>query len=147
MKKDNFIIDSTVSIARKFEKPKKWKTHYNRNEFPEDKGEVNNMPSMTIPDQSMTIPEIIDRFVRGIPVNVGKVPIYDEGEDLLDGINPQTMDIVEKKAFVSNTKDELYSLNQKIQNDEKRRKQADYKDITDNKTTKPEDSKKSDGDK
>lgn len=31
--------------------------------------EMNSLPSMTEPDQTMSIPEIIQRFVRGLPVD------------------------------------------------------------------------------
>lgn len=53
-------------------------------------GEKNNQPSMTVPDQSMTIPEIIARFVRtgSLPVSAhtdtGDCEAFDPDFDPLD---------------------------------------------------------------
>lgn len=58
----------------------KFKNHFNADQFP-DKGEVNDQPSKTIPDQTMSIREIVARFQRGLPIDAGKVPIY-HGEDI-----------------------------------------------------------------
>lgn len=42
-----------------------------------DKGEVNTLPSLTRPNQAMTVLEILDRHNRGIPVNVSQgMPMY-----------------------------------------------------------------------
>lgn len=53
-------------------------------------------PSMTVPDQAMSVKEIMDRFVRGIPMEAGKVPIY-EGEEFIP--DWQKMDLTEKQEY------------------------------------------------
>jgi hypothetical protein len=61
--------------------------------------EQNSLPSMTIPDQSMTVREIMDRFTRGLPLNAGKVPIY-EGEEYTPDITK--MDLADKHDWIEN---------------------------------------------
>lgn len=63
-------------------------TYSTKNEI---KGETNTMPSMTIPNEAMSIREILIRYSRGLPID-GKVPIYDEENDLPD---PRKMDLAD----------------------------------------------------
>lgn len=60
----------------------KWKTGYNQADFPND-NEVNNLPSMTIPDQSLTVKEIMHRFARGLSTTQREGEYYGE-EDIPD---------------------------------------------------------------
>lgn len=45
-----------------------------------DKGEVNNLPSRTVPNQSMTVIQIMQRFAAGLPVDGQKVQMWEESE-------------------------------------------------------------------
>lgn len=64
-------------------------------------GEINDQPSKTIPDQSMTIQEILRRYASGLPMTGEKVPLYDEKVDIntdpgeYEFINPERLDIAE----------------------------------------------------
>lgn len=53
--------------------------------------------SMTIPDQSMTVSEMLSRTRRGLPINSGAVPIYN-GERLLP--NWKTLDLIDRANAV-----------------------------------------------
>lgn len=65
-------------------------------DFEPKKPKSNSQPSMTVPDQSMTVKEIQTRFAQGIPLNTGnQVPVYNGEEDFWNGRDPKTMDIVE----------------------------------------------------
>lgn len=55
----------------------KFKNHYNSDRFP-DEGEINIMPSKTIPDQSLSIPDILKRYAQGLSFNGVQVGEYDE---------------------------------------------------------------------
>lgn len=83
--------------------------------------EVNNLPSKTVPDQSMTVRELMVRQSRGIPLSVQQAVYHDEKflEDET-GRNPGTMDISEIVA-------ELKSIEAKInaQKEEYLKKQSD----------------------
>lgn len=62
------------------------------------KYEVNTQPTKTIPDQTMSLKTILDRFARGIPMNVGKTPIYENDENAL-GIDIRTLDLADKERI------------------------------------------------
>lgn len=63
--------------------------------------EKNNLPSKTVPDQSMSVAEIMQRFASGLPVGGQKVPVY-EGEEHDYPLNWEKMDISERHDFVKN---------------------------------------------
>lgn len=64
------------------ERPR-FKTMWNCDAFPHI-GEVNTLPSMTVPDQSLSVKEILYRFQEGLPLdNIRRGEQYDEPE--LDG--------------------------------------------------------------
>lgn len=46
------------------------------------RGEHNNAPSLTIPDNSLTIREILDRYSKGLPTGGTLDPIYDDSDDI-----------------------------------------------------------------
>lgn len=62
---------------------KLFRTNYNNRLIP-SRGEVNNDPSMTIPGQSYTIKEILERFTNGQSLNIQKTGSYQENPDFDD---------------------------------------------------------------
>lgn len=72
--------------------------------------EVNSLPSVTVPDQSMTVSEIIARFTRSgvMPVKVGQDP---GGQSALDpDFDPLDFDPAFWKAEASRLKSEIEEL-------------------------------------
>lgn len=69
-------------------------------------------PSMTIPDQTLSIPELIRRYAQGLPLGAPKVPMYEEDpeQDLLGGINWNTLDISEKQNFIKSAQNEIKDI-------------------------------------
>ena len=57
---------------------------------------VNKLPSMTVPDQSLTVPELYERMQMGLPPEGEKFPIYDEGQPYP---NISKMDLTERQQF------------------------------------------------
>lgn len=99
----------------------KIKTYLNRDEFPKNY-KVFTMPSETIPDQSLTIRQILDRYARGLPLDA-KTPIWDENVDEDSYLpDPRRLDLAERQEFAENAKAELEQVKQKIA--EKRQKKA-----------------------
>ena len=47
----------------------------------EEVGEVNSLPSETVPDESLSIKEILQRFVSGLPLDVARRPVV-FGDDI-----------------------------------------------------------------
>ncbi|WNK13138.1 MAG: hypothetical protein [Microvirus sp.] len=66
--------------------------------------EVNLQPSMTIPDQNMSIREILHRYTSGMPISdlAWANPQYDLEADEEDGEfipEPHTLDLTEREAI------------------------------------------------
>lgn len=59
-------------------------------------GEVNLYPSLTVPDQALSLAEIIRRFASGIPMDIGKIPVFDEDNDLPDF---RKLDLAERQEY------------------------------------------------
>lgn len=75
-------------------------------EYKDQLGEVNTLPSMTIPDQTMSIRTIVDRYARGLPVT-SFTPIY-EGEEYIP--DPKTLDLVERHEMAEQIRQEVESI-------------------------------------
>lgn len=75
-------------------------------DYKEQQGEVNQLPSMTIPDQTMSIRTIVDRYTRGLPVT-GFTPVY-EGEEFIP--DPKTLDLTERAELAEQIKQEVESI-------------------------------------
>jgi len=83
---------------------------FNASEFNDD--EVNNEPSQTIPDQSMSVREILSRYASGMPLSNGKEQIYD-GEDG-DGIDPRRLDLAERQELEIQARQELAEIEERL---------------------------------
>lgn len=91
------------------------------------KGFRNKKKSMTIPDLSMTIPEMLDRFARGLPINGERMPVYQMGND--DNNNEtgdttfypdvQNMDFAEAEAYMEATKKNYEEVRAKYEKENK----------------------------
>lgn len=65
-------------------------------------------PSMTIPDQTMSIKDIMARFTRGLPIEGGKTPIYYGEEN--DFPDMSRLDISERQEIIENYQKELKDI-------------------------------------
>ena len=73
-------------------KKTKFRTCYARSEEDQYQGKTFTQPSKTVPDQTMSIREIFQRYAAGLPIGGNINPIYNE--DAM-GINPKTLDLVD----------------------------------------------------
>lgn len=83
-------------------------------------GKSFDMPSMTVPDQTMSMRTILERYAKGLPVTDGKEPIFDENPELSLGINPRTLDLVDLQVMEMENKESIKNLK------EKRKKQYEH---------------------
>lgn len=81
------------------------KNSMNANNF-EKNYEKNEQPSLTVPDQTMSVRTILERYTRGLPVN-GWTPMYDEEDDLPD---PRTLDLAERQELAEQFKQEIQDV-------------------------------------
>lgn len=106
---------------------KKVKHMLNAHEFPVSV-ELSDLPSLTIPDQSMSIRQIMLRYSRGLPIHGADVPMY-QGQDIdFDNVLPhyKAMDISERAEFAEKARAYIKVQNEKRDQDikdlEKRRR-------------------------
>lgn len=131
------MIDENLDEAPQVRYPKRiervskhspWKTQYNA--LP-DKGVLKPslIPSMTTPDKSMSVAEMIRRHGAGLPMTVRtRVPMFDDDEsgnvdDSITGINLETLDFAEREALLSQVMEEQKRIKAQYQIDLADRKQ------------------------
>jgi len=90
---------------------KKIKNSGNASDFPY-KGEVNNKPSETVPDQTMTMREILTRYAKGQSIDGVKIPLWEEGEGFAK--DPETLDLAEREELATQAREELQQINERI---------------------------------
>jgi len=83
---------------------------FNAHEFTDN--EVISEPSQTIPDQSMSVRELLQRYASGLPLGGSKEPIY-EGEDG-DGIDPRRLDLAERQELEIAARQELAEIEERL---------------------------------
>lgn len=95
----------------------KFATYYDR---PASKGSVNDKPSKTVPNQAMSIDEIIKRTQKGLPVTGVKIPLYNETDD---GILPdlRRLDISELHELKKRMAQAEKEIRKQLAEDEEKR--------------------------
>lgn len=104
----------------------KFKTPYRTNEFP-DNGEVNNEPSLTRPDESMSVQEILNRVQRGLPVTGIRQPEFDDedADDFYAIPNFDKMDLAEKEELLRLTTLRIEELKAEMNKKAAEKREAD----------------------
>jgi hypothetical protein len=74
--------------------------------------EKNFPPSQTVPDQTMSIRELLKRYASGLPLGGGREPIY-EGEEG-DGIDPRRLDLAERQELEIKARQELAEIEERL---------------------------------
>lgn len=95
----------------------RFKTQWNAQSFPSNY-EVNNQPSLTIPDQTMSISEIMDRYARGIPFDDAKTPVYNGEENEMPDLS--TLDISERYDLMEENRQKIADLQDRLKTRSKR---------------------------
>lgn len=98
--------------------------HFNREERPIREYTVT--PSLTVPDQSMTIREILERYARGLPLEAGKVPIY-HGEDN-PTVDLNAMELTDRMDFIQETMEKGEKAKKDLDEQKQARKKKKEKD-------------------
>lgn len=93
----------------------KFKNTFNAHTFTK-KYEKNTKPSVTVPDQTMSLREILTRYAHGLPIDSMKTPIY-EGEEYVP--DPQFMDLADREEFKKQAYREIEETKQKFEENQK----------------------------
>lgn len=90
----------------------RYKTQANAHLFPSD-NEVNKEPSKTVPNQTLTIAEMVKRHRSGRPIEGSSTtPVY-SGEELLPDLSK--MDLIDKHAYIDSVADHLVEVRARIE--------------------------------
>jgi len=111
-----------------------FKNHYNTKRTGREKG---GGLSMTVPDQTMTVREIINRSEKGLPVSGIRVPLYNETEDgiLPDLRNLDLSEVVELKKRMAEAEKQI---RKQLQKQEGEQREKDTEEFYRKKFSKPE---------
>lgn len=104
----------------------KFRTQHNYKDAPV-KGQTKFGLSQTIPDQSLSIRQLHERYVRGQPLSeYERQPLYAEDNELsqLDGVDFQSLDLTEIEEINKTAAQTLF----KVKKDEADRKAKEYHD-------------------
>lgn len=75
--------------------------------------ELNDI-SLTIPDETMSIKEILIRYAKGLPIGgINQNPIYDENSN---GINLKTLDLVDLQELQRDNQEMIRNYKKTLQN-------------------------------
>jgi len=94
-----------------------------------DEGQVNNEPSKTVPDQSMTLRELLVRYAKGLPLEGAKTPIF-EGPDGSE-IDVEKLDLAEREELAEQARQELKDITERIKDQVSKAKAKKKSVITD----------------
>lgn len=102
-----------------------FKTPYNADNFPKD-AEENYDPSLTIPDETMSVRELMDRQAKGLPLNGQKVPMYDSDMDDLQLPDLTGKDLAEIQEIRESVQSEIDRIKNDQQEQSRKRQLAAY---------------------
>jgi hypothetical protein len=83
------------------------KNSLNAKDFPKNY-RITKTPSITVPDQTMSIRTILERHSRGLPIGGRLDEYYDGDNDLPD---PRTLDLAERQELADLYKQEINEIN------------------------------------
>lgn len=92
----SYVFDTDAIIDELQYKPL-IRTPYNHRKLPQHYSKGGGV-SLTVPDLSMTVPELIQRHTRGLSLGAPRVAFYEGDEDPtgLDGVSIQALDLAEQ---------------------------------------------------
>jgi len=72
--------------------------------------------SLTVPDQTMSLKDILNRYAHGIPMNAiaNKVPIYTDNENGI-GIPMETLDFAERQTLIEGNLQNIADLQNQLE--------------------------------
>lgn len=114
----------------------RFQSHYNATDFPDGRKEPKQTnPSLTIPNQSLTIQEIYKRYATGRPLGGSRELIYDDDgtgkmvvnfDDYMPDLG--TLDLADRQEVLTRAKIELDRIKKELDGIAKARKSASEKE-------------------
>lgn len=101
------------------------RTRYTSMFYPKNM-EMNIMPSMTVPDMSMTVGELVKRFAQGLPLDGGKTPLWEEEGDMPDMVK---LDLAERQQVIEEAVEEIKTIEKRVKERKQRGQQMELDKI------------------
>lgn len=108
----------------------KFKTNYTAHEWPV-KGEINTLPSKTVPDQSLSVKQIMERYAQGLPLEGVRTPVY-LGEEF-EFPDMERLDLTERQALIAEARERTELIRTELQNQEKQRMAKKVRELAEKK--------------
>lgn len=89
----------------------KFQHHYNRDQYPR-KYEVNKLPSKTVPDETMTVSELVRRFNHGLPITGNVNGQFYGDEELMPDL--KKMDLSEIHAMQKKVREDIAEIRERV---------------------------------
>jgi hypothetical protein len=78
-------------------------------------GQTFTQPSETIPDQTMSMRTILEKYAKGLPLGGSKDGIYSDDPENDSGIDPRTLDLVDIQRMKLENKEQVDRLTKKVE--------------------------------
>lgn len=115
---EKLIIERDLEVIPTQTEPvPRFKTQWNAHLFP-SVGKVISQPSLTIPDQSMTMREILQRYANGLDPVGAKIPMY-YGEDEQMEMDINKMDLSERYEWIAQNRIRIADMKDRLANPDK----------------------------
>lgn len=93
-----------------------YKNNYNATKWPQKK-QLFTLPSRTVPDQTMSVSEIMRRYAHGLPLDGQRVGFY-EGDDSFTP-DPKTLDLVDIQEMKQQNAENIQNITKKLNTKQK----------------------------
>lgn len=103
-----------------------YRTPYNQEKFVKQR-EVNNMPSVTVPDMSLSVKQIMDRYAKGLPLEGVRVPIY-EGEEF-ETPDMSKLDLSERYELIQENRERIMQIQKNLTQNEKDKERKELEQL------------------
>lgn len=115
------IVDKETGLVQDKPKPQ-IKTQFSAHLYPNDH-EVNLEKSKTVPNQTMTILQMIQRHRKGLPIDESKGALY-QGDELVPDISK--MDLVDRQNYIDSVADALVEVRARLEEQVKTNQQKEW---------------------
>lgn len=82
--------------------------------YVQPEGKKFTQPSQTVPDQTMSLRTIMQRYASGLPIGGIKEALWDDDVENTIGINPKTLDLVDLQILKEGNAMEIAELKKQL---------------------------------
>lgn len=92
------------------------------------KGEFFTEPSLTVPDMTMSMRTIMERYAKGLPIDNQKTPIYDIDE-MSEGVDLRKLDLVDIQEMTEKHKEVLNAHKEETEKKRSKKERDEFEEL------------------